>query len=395
MQNFTMPKKLNTIFLGMGAIGIISLALGFLVNPGRAWAGLLVFAFFLISLTLSAGFFAALQYVTMAKWSVVVRRVAEVVTPAMIPVVAIFVLGVLLGVHHLYHWAHPEAVAHDAMLQYKSSWMNVPFVIGRVVFYLVLWYVLGRAIRDVSVKQDSSKDPHKTKTLIVLSTIFLLVFAYSLILSSMDLLMSLEPHWYTTMFPIYVFSNMMFLGTAALIIVIYFIKQNHGLQEVNGEHIHDLGKFQFMFTVFWGYIGFSMLMLIWYANLPEETIYVEKRVENPTWLAFTTFLWIFHFVVPFFWQLSAKLKKEIHRLVKVSWLIVFMGFVDLIWLVYGGLQETNLKGAGFPLGWMEIGLFIGGMGIYLFTVMNAFSRVNQIPVGDPRLEESLQFHQSF
>lgn len=394
MQNFTMPKKLNTVFLGMIAFGVLSFIIGFLLDPARAWAALLALTFFMISLALAGGFFAALQYVTMSKWSVVIRRVPEVVAPALLPLVGVLLIGVFLGIHHLYHWSHADAVATDAMLQYKSNWLNAPWFIGRVVIYLVLWYILGRAIRSVSLKQDESKDPKKTKTLIVLSTAYLLVFAYSFILASMDLIMSLEPHWYTTMFPIYAFSNMMYLGVGALVIVIYHIKGNHGLQEVNGEHIHDLGKFQFMFTVFWAYIAFSMHMLIWYANLPEETIYLEKRVEEPGWMWFTIFLWVFHFVVPFFWQLSAKLKKDIHRLVKVSWLVVFMGFVDIVWMTYGGLQESNLHGA-FPFGLLEIGAFIGGMGAYLLLVLNAFSKVNQMPLGDPQLQDSLHFHQSF
>lgn len=394
MQNFIVPKKLNTIFLGMAAFGVVSLALGFVLDAPRAWAALLALTFFLLSLTLAGGFFAAIQYVTMSKWSVVIRRVAEVISPAVLPLVGVLMIGVFFGIHHLYHWSHADAVAQDAILQYKSGWLNTPFFIGRVIVYLVLWCFLGRALKSVSVKQDQSKDPAKSKTLIILSTAYLLVFAYSFLLASMDLLMSLEPHWYTTMFPIYAFANMMFLGVGALIIVIYFIKQNGGLPEVNGEHIHDLGKFQFMFTTLWAYIGFSMHMLIWYANLPEETIYLELRVEEPQWFYFTIFLWVFHFVIPFLWQLSAKLKKELPRLVKVSWLIVFMGFVDIVWMTYGGLQTTNLNNA-FPFGLLEIGLFIGAMGAYLFLVLNAFSKVNQMPIGDPQLQDSLHFHQTF
>ena len=210
-------------------------------------------------------------------------------------------------------------------------------------------------------------------------------------IASMDLIMSLEPHWQTTMFPLYCMAGVWFTGFGFLILLTSIIKSNGGLKSMNEEHFHDLGKFQLAFTGFWGYVAFSQHMLTWYANMPEETIYIERRLQSDPWIAFTVFLWLTHFVLPLIILLSSNIKRNYKLLSRVAAWNVFIGFVDIIWLVYGGIQEHNAH--GFPVKWMEIGLFLGASGLICYFSLNAYAKVNPEPVGDPFYQESVHFHQ--
>jgi len=391
MEKFKVPASLNKTFLALIAVGVASLAAGFVLQTDRAWAGLLVLAFYLVSIALFGGFFTALHFISGTKWSVVIRRVPETIVVALLPVAAILIAAVLGGVHHLYEWSHEEVMATDHLLHKKEAYLNVPFFVARVVFYIVVWYVLASTIKKISIQQDTTKDPKTRTTLIKFSTAYMLTFAYFFSLMAIDLVMSLEPHWYTTMFPVYCFAGLAYTGFGVLILITSTIKKHGGLASMNNDHFHDLGKFQLVFTIFWAYIAFSQHMLTWYANLPEETVYLERRVHG-VWGYFTGILWFFHFVVPFFILLSSKLKKMPNKLARVAWLTVTMGFVDVVWMVYGGLQHEHVK--NFPIGWMEIGLFLGAVGTVGYVVMNAYGKVNPEPVGDPYYEDSIHFHQT-
>lgn len=378
----------------MIGIGVITLAVGFMVDSHRAWFAFLGFTFFLLSLTLAGTFFAAIQYISGAKWSVVLRRIPET-TVAVLPVIGVLLLIVVAGtvfhLNHMYHWADKAAVMQDTILQKKAGYLNTPFWAIRIIIYIIAWFILGNQIRKMSVAQDASKNAETRKTLVKWSAAYVLTFAYTFTLASIDLVMSLEPHWFTTMFPVYAFSNAAYAGVAGMIIILVTIQGNGGLKDVTDEHMHDMGKFLFMFTVFWAYIAFSQHMLTWYANLPEETIYLEKRLKG-IWGVFTVLLWIFHFVVPFFILLSRDIKRNGKRLVKVAWLILFMGFADVVWMVHGGMDKPM---ESFPLGWMEVGLFIGAIGLFGYVFFKAYAKSGMAPVGDPNYAESTHFHQTF
>lgn len=389
MNKFEVPSKINTLFLGFTGIGILSLAIGFVVDPHRAWAGTLSFTFFFISLALAGTFFVALQFISGAKWSVVVRRLPENTAMAL-PVAGLLLIAVIFGIHSLYEWSHADVVAEDEILQRKAGFLNSTFFIGRLVLYFVVWTVLGFAIRSVSMKQDETKDAKTRGTLVKLSAVYILVFAYTFTFASIDLIMSLEPHWFQTMFPVYSFAGLAYSGLAVIIILLAIVQQNGGLKEMTAEHWHDLGKYQFMFVVFWAYIAFSQHMLTWYANIPEFTYYIEKRIEG-VWGIYTIVMWSLHFIVPFLVLLSRDIKRDPAKLSKIAWFILFMGYADVIWMVYGGMHPMIKS---WPLSWMEIGIFFGAVGLFGLLVLKGFSKGNQIPAGDPMLEDSLHFHQT-
>ncbi|MDH5717980.1 MAG: hypothetical protein OEZ22_10110 [Spirochaetia bacterium] len=389
MKSYELPGKIKNILLAFIVIGIGSIVAGFTVDAQRAWAGTLALTYFLIVLALGGGFFASLQLISGSGWSVVVRRIPELAVNTLY-VVGGLIIVIFLGIHNLYEWSHPEA-AHDHILHQKHWFLNTAGFVIRILLFLGLWIFMGRWMKNVSIKMDSTKDESTKKTLVKVAGAYILIFAYTFSLASIDLVMSLEPHWFTTMFVIYVFAGLAYTAFSALIILVYIVQKNGALKEVNEEHYHDMGRFLLAFTIFWAYITFSQHMLTWYANLVEETVYLERRLRDG-WALFTPLLWIFHFVVPFAFLLSRELKRKPEKLIRVAAFTLFMGFVDVIWLVYGFLDSKKI---GFPFSWMEAGIFFGAIGIFGFIVLNSYTKVNQLPVGDPKLKESLDFHQTY
>jgi hypothetical protein len=399
-MKFALPDKHYKILWGMTGIGVISLAAGFFLAADRAWLALLSTGYFILCISLIGLLFASIQFIAGAKWSVVLRRIPEnfaaplVVAAAILGIVA---LGAALHLNHVYEWADAKIVANDEILQQKKGYLNIPFFLVRLTVYFGVWYYMGHLIRRTSATQDTTKDAATKAKLVKYSAIYTLVFAYSFMIGSIDLVMSLQPHWFTTMFPVYCFANGWFGTLAAITIALVTIQSNGGLKDVNEEHLHDLGKWQFMSVVFWAYIGFSMHMLTWYANMPEETYLLELRLKG-AWKIFTVLLWLLHFVIPFFILLSRDIKRAPKRIVKVAWYVLFVSFIDIIWMVYGsalGHAGGENKVNSWPVGPMEIGAFFGAVGIFGIVFFKAFAKGNEAPTGDVDYETSRHFHQTF
>ncbi len=399
-MKFALPEKYSKILYGMIAIGVLSLAGGFILAADRAWLALLTVGYFIMTISLVGLLFATIQFIAGAKWSIVLRRIPETFAAPLVlaaVIIAIVAGGTAVHLNHVYEWADAKIVASDEILQHKQGYLNVPFFIIRLVIYFAVWIYLGSQIRKTSAAQDSAKDAATKSKLVKFTAIYTLFFAYSFMLASIDLVMSLQPHWFTTMFPVYCFANGWFGAIAAIIIILVTIQKNGGLKDVNEEHLHDLGKWQFMSVVFWAYIGFSMHMLTWYANMPEETYLLELRLKG-VWKGFTIGLWMLHFVIPFFVLLSRDIKRAPQRLVKVAWYALFVSFLDVIWVVYGsalGHAGAENKVNSFPVGPLEIGAFIGAVGAFALLYFKAFAKGNEAPTGDVDYEESRHFHQTF
>lgn len=390
MEKFKVPAKLNNIFYALIGVGVITMLAGFIADSHRAWAGFLVTAYYILGVGLFGGFFTSLHFISGSKWSVVLRRVSETMLYMIVVAAVMVAIIIIFGMHQLYEWTHEDIMNNDQILQRKAGYLNIPFFIIRALIYFAVWLGFAAYIKKLSLKQDETRDANSRGLLTAVSAGFMIVFAYFLEISSIDLIMSLEPHWYTTMFPLYCFAGIAFTGFAVLILLTSTIKKNGGLKSMNAEHFHDLGKFQLATTGFWGYIAFSQHMLTWYANLPEETIYIERRMQG-VWIGFTVFLWLAHFAIPLIILLSSKIKRNYVLLSRVAWLNVFMGFVDVVWMVYGGIQKHNAH--GFPFKWMELGLFFGAVGLIGYVVLNAYAKVNPEPTGDPFYQESVHFQQ--
>ncbi len=386
---FVLPEKWEKIFYGFVGVGILSFILAFLFSPERAYHGILALAFYFTLIAHFGLFYIAIHLVGGNSSLAITRRLAER-TYFLYFVALFFAILVFLFSHQLYEWTHTEVVEKDPILKGKSGYLNLPFFILRTLFFFALWIGIGYFLLRFSREQDqfSEKASLIRSKMVKLSALFIVVYVYTFAFYSIDFLMSLEPHWYSNMFPVYGFTVMMNLGFSGLILLLYLIQKEGGLEGLNKDHYHDLGKWLFSWVCFWAYIAFSQFMLIWYGNLPEETIYIENRLRDANWKTLTAILWVGHFFIPFFILLFREVKRRAATLAKVALWVHFISFVDIIWMVYGGKKEIT----GFPFSFYELGFFLFGVGVSSLVIFKAYARVPQVAYNDPLLEESLNFH---
>jgi len=366
--------------------GAVVAAVGIFVVPDRAWPNLLLAAYYLLGIGLAGALFLAIQYVSNAGWSVAIRKVPEAMI-ATLPVAAIAMLVLVFGIHNLYEWSHEEVVAVDKLLQAKSWWLNVPGFTVRLVVFVGLWLLLAFSLVRVSRQRDQNGDLGLLRRAKRNSSIFLVVFALSFTLASMDWIMSIEPHWYSTIFGIYSFAGVFQSGLAALAIFAIMLRRLGPLEGVlSEEHLHDLGKLIFAFSTFWMYIWFSQYMLIWYSNIPEEAVYLVHRQEG-SWAIFTVLNVVFNWVIPFVVLLPKWTKRNEGVLLKVGIIILIGHWIDLYWMILPPFMTT-----GPQLGIWEIGPIAGALSAAAYLTFRAFSKSNPVPTNEPMLIESLHYH---
>ncbi len=373
------------VLAGLAALGTGALGLGLIVAPERAWPNLLLDNFYLLSVSLVGVFFIAIHRLAKAGWPTVLQRVPEAMT-AYVPVGAVLMLVMLMGVPTLYHWSHPEAVAADALLQAKAGWLNVPAFAMRLVVVVALWWWLGRRIVRVSRRQDESGAIAETAAGMRASAVFTVVFALTFTIASIDWIMSLEPHWFSTLFPWYVFSSVACGGVALLTALLILLRRRGYLTATNEHHVHDLGKWVFAFSLFWGYLWFSQYMLIWYANIPEESVYYVARSEGGWWALFVANP-IINVALPLLLLLPAAWKRNETLLFWVCVVIVAGHWLDLYIMVM-----PSATPAGPRIGPLEVAAVVGLGSLFLVLFDRAFRRAPMYPRGDPYFEESVHHH---
>jgi hypothetical protein len=407
--------------LAIGVAGIIlAILVGYSLDHSFKrfyFAYLVSFAFFL-SISLGALFFVLIQHVTRAGWSVGVRRIAETLAcaiPALAGLALPMVVSVVMQKGDLYPWARPvhttmeaeqtshaeasDAVAtHDKaklsneVLSEKRAFLNVPFFLIRLVVYFGTWSAMGIWFWRRSVEQDTTGNIAITTRMQALAAPAMLVFALTFTFASFDLLMSLDPSWFSTIFGVYHFSGAVVAIFATLIVVAYGLQRVGYLENtITREHYHDLGKFLFGFVFFWGYIAFSQYMLLWYANIPETTGWFARRGATTVtqdingWSVVALLLLFANLFIPFAGLLSRHIKRNKNLLVFWAvWLLVFH-WLDLYWLV---MPEMD---GNVHLGLVELLCFVGIGGVYVATLLKIAATHSLRPTADPRLADSLAF----
>lgn len=386
--NFTKNNK--TLAFAMMAIGVIGVAYGFITDEHKAWASLLLGNFYFMAIALAGTFFLAIQYVAEVGWSAGLIRIFQA-QGSYIPYAGIAMLLIfILGHHDLYHWTHHELVEkgspeYDEILAGKSGYLNIPFFVTRMVAYFLIWTVCTLSLRKHSVQEDLDGDIKHHKKMIRISATFLVLFAVTSSTSAWDFIMSIDPHWYSTLFGWYTFASLFVSGLAMITLLTIYLKKQGYLENINNNHLHDLGKFMFAFSIFWTYLWFAQFMLIWYANLPEEITYFLARFANYKWLFIANFC--INFFVPFLTLMSRDSKRKIQLLTFAACVILIGHWIDMFLMIMPGAV-----GAHWSIGIAEIGTTIGFGGIFLFVTLKALSKAPLVAQKHPMGGESIHHH---
>ena len=385
-EKFSLSSGAQKILFLFILFGAIALAAAFYLDPVRAWSNILLNNFYFVSLGLGSVFFIAIYYVSHASWATGLRRIPEAMS-AYLPVSAFLMLILYFGLRALFHWAHPETVAADLVLRHKQFYLNEPFFMVRVVFFFVIWIWFSRRIAKNSYDQDLSGAMDFTLQNRKFSALFLVVFALTFTLASYDWMMSLEPHWFSTIFSVYTFAGLFLHSVGMITLIVLILLANGYLKEVvNENHLHDLGKLIFAFSTFWAYCWFCQYMLIWYVNIPEETAYFFHRHEGRWFTIFIVNLFL-NWLVPFFLLLPRGAKRSRVMLWIVSIELLAAHWLDLYLMVFPSTKQ-------YPtFGHIEYFVALGFLALFFWVVFKTLEKRSLVPVKDPYLKEGLKLHQ--
>lgn len=396
-MEYTFPSRLKIATFALMAIGVIALISGYVTDQTdhhtRFWANLLVNGFFFLAIGLGALFFLALQYAAEVAWSVMIKRILEAIS-GFIPVGGIVMIIVFaagsMHMHHLYHWMDPAVYdptssAFDEIIAGKAAYLNQPFFWIRTLVYLGVFTFFMRYFRQKSLLEDQvggSEIHFKSK---VKGAIFLVLFAVFSSTLSWDWLMSIDTHWFSTLYGWYVFSGMWVTAMIVTLIIAIYLKNKGLLNELNESHVHDIAKWMFAISFLWSYLWFSQFMLIWYSNIPEEVLYFRERIEHYPWLFFGMFF--VNFAFPMLILMSRDAKRNVIFFLPVA-LIIFLGhWFDVYCLVMPGTV-----GSHWHYGFTEIGMLLGFLGLFVFVVLNRLSKAPVLVKNHPYLDESIHHH---
>ena len=378
-------NRLPMIGSAVAVLGIAGCAILGPGNPKQFYFSWLVSFLYFLTLALGGLFFVLIQYASQGSWGIVVRRIGETVFATM-PVLAVLFVPVLFGLHDLYSWSVPGAADHDALLQWKSPFLNVRFFVIRAVIYFLSWSTIALVYYSRSRSQDTTGDPAVSARLRRFAGPAIIVMAITSTFASIDWIVSLSPRWYSTMFGVYFFAGS-FIGFIALMSVLVPAMRRAGLLEtvITPEHLHDIGKFLFAFMCFWAYIAFSQFLLIWYGNLPEEAIWYKARI-TASWKSVAVLLMVGHFGVPFLYLIGRSVKRHAATLALGGAWLLTMHFVDLYWQVMPTLHTEGVSVTA-----LDLAAFLAVGGCFVAAMGWLMRRQALVPLRDPRLPESLAF----
>lgn len=392
-EKFNIPSKFKTTGFVLLAIGIITLLAGFFTlngnDPGRFWVGLLQNSVYFLLIVLASVFIQAASSLAQGSWIVTYRRIPEAIG-SNVWIFGIIALVVLLSIVYIvpdknliYHWIEP---GEDKVIQGKTAFLNKELFAIFSIVTVALWSWFGIKFKNMSVQQETAPK-NATKLYwknITVGGIFLVVFSLTLMSTTPWLwLMSINAHWYSTMYSWYVFGSSFVAGIAVILLFVVYLKNQGNLKLVHTEHIHDLGKLLFAFSIFWTYLWFSQYMLIWYSNIPEETAYFKIRTQGPYSTIFYLAL-IINFIVPLLVLMSRPSKRN-------YFFVIFIAIAILIghWMDFYIMAAPEVLLNDWTISWFEIGIPLGFFGLLIVTTSKSLEGLNQVPVNNILLKESI------
>ena len=406
-DSFQIPKRYRTWSLALMAVGILSVIIGFIVygadddvhHKTRFWATMLHNSVYFLLIANACMFFIAVTTLAFGGWQMAFRRVPEAISQAVIPlgiIALIVLLAIAFGGHHMthiYHWTDTAAVEQDKILKGKSGFLNTTFFTIWTSLAILLWIGLGIKTRQLSRQIDNGglETLEARKKYIWKNTVWAALFLVWFALTVMSTvpwiwLMSIDAHWYSTMYSWYTFASTWVAGIALIILFVVYLKNNGYLEYTNQEHLHDLGKFMFAFSIFWAYLWFSQYMLIWYANIPEETIYFKNRTQGPYSGVFW-FTFIINFLAPLLLLMKRGSKRNYGSITIMSLVIIFGHWLDFHQMIFASVLPEHVE-----LNLFDFGVALGFVGTIMFVVGNVLSKYPLVSQNHPFIKESIIHH---
>lgn len=390
---YTISDKTKKILFAMMGVGILAFAYAFIVGiPGqRIWANLLVNIFFFLSIGLGATFYLAMKYVSEASYAIVYKRVYEAISGYLPYGAALLIIFLLLGqfhIHHIYHWMDPDVYDpqsehYDKIIVNKAPYFNPVFFWGRILLFFGLYILAQRTFRKRSLEEDLTGDFNLYRKSITTSAWFLVVFGFTSPVLVWDVIMSIDTHWFSTMFGWYVFAGFWCTTMVTIMLFSLHLKGKGHLNEMNDNHFHDLGKWTFALSILWSYTFFCQFMLIWYANIPEEVTYFQDRLGEFGYRPLFWFMFFANLALPLIILMSRDAKRNRTFLKVMGCILIFTHWLDMFIVVMPGSVAGN-----WGIGPLEIGMFLGFAGLFVFVVLGQLSKAPLMVQKHPFLEES-------
>ncbi len=390
---YTISDKTKKILFAMMGIGLLAFVYAMVrgIPIQRVWANVLVNIFFFMSIGLGATFYMAKKYAAEASYAIVYKRVYEAISgylPIGALMLVLFLIAGFLGLHHIYHWMdkdvyNPASEHYDKGIAHKAAYFNPLFFWGRILVFFGLFIFAQRTLRQRSLEEDLTGDISLYKKSITTSAWFLVIFGFTAPVIVWDVIMSVDTHWFSTMFGWYVLAGFWCTTMITIMLFSLYLKGKGHLEEMNDNHFHDLGKWVFALSVLWTYTFFCQFMLIWYANIPEEVTYFQDRLGA---FGYRPLFWIMFFInllLPLIVLMSRDAKRNATFLKIVGGILIITHWLDVFVMVMPGTV-----GANWRIGPMEIGMGIGFAGVFLFVVLNQLAKAPLVVQKHPFLEES-------
>lgn len=380
-KKYSISSKLRYTAIAFVLIGIITLGLGFYFKTEKTWANVLLNNYYFIAITIGATFFYAIQYITQSGWSALFQRIPLALS-SYLPVAGILILFIIFGMNYIYDWSLPNAASNDAIIRHKSPYLNIPFFFIRLIIYFSLWIFMTKLLLKVSVKEDKIgglKYFYKSE---FYSKIYIFILAITFSLFTFDLIMSIDVHWFSTIFAVKNFVSGFLHGVALITLTIILLNRIGYYKNLNKNHLQNFSKYLFILGFIWVYLWFMEYLLIWFGNIQEESVYFITRLQGK-WKIFFFSNIILNWLIPFFVLLLDKATQN-KLVLMIVCICLLMGFwIDLYLQIMPGTIGV------FNIGLIEIGSFIGYTGLFTLVVTRALSKFPLIPNKHPYLNESL------
>lgn len=386
-EQLIVSRSFKIVTLTLISVGVFTFIFGIISHPQLTWANYLIVNYYFLSLAMGGLFFLVIQNISQSGWSSAFQRISEAMM-LYIPYASVFFLLLFFGMKDLYHWANNEIVALDPVLHHKAAFLNVPFYFIRMAIYFILWIVFIIKLRNLSLKSDLA-EPSDMNGIMNLfgktelySKILIFILAITFSLSAFEWIMSIDAHWYSSLFALKNLVAAFLHGVSILALIVFILYKRGYFPFLNKYHLHDFARYIFMLSIIWGYFWFAQFMIIWYGNIPEETDYFYMRWQEGWKVLFFCEIGL-NWAIPFMLLLPVKTSRNMTVIVIVILFLIIGQYVDLFVQVIPGITGI------MKFGWIEAGLFLGYAGLFALIVAHSLSKAKIMPINHPYLDESL------